>query len=49
MTKRVCPPGYVDRKRQFRETARNILHMAKVKRQMGDAVDAAGSVARAME
>jgi len=38
-----------DRKRRFRETARHILHMAKVKRQMGEAVDAAGAVARAME
>lgn len=38
-----------DRKRQFRETARDILHMAKVKRRMGEAVDAAGAVANAME
>ena len=43
------PSGYADRKRQFRETARDILHMAKVKRQSGEAVDAAGAVARAME
>ena len=49
MSKRGGPPGNADRKRQFRETARNILHMAKVKRQFGEAVDAAGSVARAME
>ena len=41
--------GNADRKRQFRETARHILHMAKVKRQMGEAVDTAGAVARAME
>jgi hypothetical protein len=41
--------GNADRKRQFRETARDILHMAKVKRQRGEAVDTAGAVARAME
>jgi hypothetical protein len=41
--------GNADRKRQFRETARDILRMAKVKRQMGEAVDTAGAVARAME
>ena len=49
MTKRGGPPGDANRKRQFRETARDILHMAKVKRQFGEAVDAAGAVARAME
>ena len=49
MTKRSRPPANEDRKRQFRETARDILHMSKVKRQMGEAVDAAGAVARAME
>ena len=49
MTKRGRPPGNADRKRQFRETARDILHMAKVKRQFGEAVDTAGAVARAME
>lgn len=49
MSKRGAPPGNADRKRQFRETARDILHMAKVKRQFGEAVDAAGAVARAME
>lgn len=38
------PSGYADRKRQFRETARDILHMAKVKRQSGEAVDAADAV-----
>jgi hypothetical protein len=42
-------PGNADRKRQFRETARDILHMSKVKRQMGEAVDTAGTFARAME
>jgi hypothetical protein len=36
-------------KRRFRETARDILHRAKVKRQFGGAVDTAGAVARAME
>ena len=49
MTKRDRPPGNADRKRRFRETARDILHMAKVKRQFGEAVDTAGAVARAME
>jgi hypothetical protein len=49
MTKRARTPGDADRKRQFRETARDILHMTKLKRQMGEAVDAAGAVARAME
>ena len=49
MSKRGGPPGSAARKRQFRETARDILHMAKVKRQFGEAVDAAGAVARAME
>jgi hypothetical protein len=49
MTKRGRPPSNADRKRQFRETARDILHMAKVKRQFGEAVDTAGAVARAME
>jgi hypothetical protein len=49
MTKRDRPPGNADRKRQFRETARDILHMAKVKRQFGEPVDTAGAVARAME
>jgi len=49
MTKRSRPPGNADRKRQFRETVRDILHMAKVKRQFGEAVDTAGAVARAME
>jgi len=43
------PSGNADRKRRFRETARDILHMAKVKRQFGQAVDAAGAVASAME
>jgi len=43
------PPGNADRKRRFRETARDILHMAKVKRQFGEAVDAAGALASAME
>jgi hypothetical protein len=43
------PPGNADRKRQFRETAREILHMAKVKRQFREPVDAAGAVASAME
>jgi hypothetical protein len=43
------PSGNADRKRQFRETARDILHRAKVKRQFGEAVDAAGAVASAME
>ena len=38
-----------DRKRRFRETARHILHMSKVKRQMGEATDTAGTIARAME
>jgi hypothetical protein len=38
-----------ERKRLFRETAREILLTAKVKRQFGEAVDAAGAVARAME
>src|ERR1700739_3313360 len=41
--------GNADRKRQFRETARDILHMAKVKRQRGEAVDTAGAGARALE
>jgi hypothetical protein len=49
MTTRVRPAGVADRKRQFRETARNILHMAKVKKQFGEAVDTAGALARAME
>jgi len=49
MTKRGRPQGNADRKRQFRETARDILHMAKVKRQFGEAVDTAGAVERAME
>lgn len=49
MTTRVRPAGHADRKRQFRETARNILHMAKVKKQFGEAVDTAGALARAME
>jgi len=49
MSTRVRPAGASDRKRQFRETARDILHMAKTKRQFGQAVDAAGAVARAME
>jgi hypothetical protein len=44
MTKRDRPPGNADRKRQFRETARDILHMAKVKRQFGEPVDTAGAV-----
>jgi hypothetical protein len=43
------PTGNADRKRQFRETARNILQVAKGKRRLGDAVDTAGAVARAME
>jgi hypothetical protein len=49
MNTRSRSSGNADRKRQFRETARDILHMAKVKRQMGEAVDTAGAVARAME
>jgi len=49
MSTRSPLPGKADRKRQFRETARDILHMAKVKRQMGQAVDTAGTLARAME
>jgi hypothetical protein len=48
-TTRSRSPGNADRKRRFRETARDILHMAKVKRQMGEAVDTAGAVARAMD
>jgi hypothetical protein len=47
--KRQRAPAKADRQRQFRETARDILHMAKVKRQFGEAVDTAGAVARAME
>ena len=43
------PSSNADRKRQFRETARDILHMDKVKRQMGRATDTAGSLARSME
>jgi hypothetical protein len=49
MTNSGRPPGNADRKRQFRESARDILHMAKVKRQLGEAVDTAGAIARAME
>ena len=41
--------GNANRKRQFRETARDILHVAKAKRRLGEAVDTAGAVARAME
>jgi hypothetical protein len=41
--------GNADRKRQFRETARNILQVEKGKRRLGDAVDTAGAFARAME
>jgi hypothetical protein len=37
------------RKRLFRETARDILSTAKVKRQFGEAVDTAGAIARAMQ
>jgi hypothetical protein len=49
MSTRARPTGNADRKRQFRETARNILHVAKGKRRLGNAVDTAGAVARAME
>ena len=49
MAARARLPGNADRKRQFRETARDLLHMSKVKRQMGEAVDTAGTLARAME
>src|ERR1700733_1573336 len=49
MSTRDRATGNADRKRQFRETARNILHVAKAKRRLGDAVDTAGAVARAME
>jgi hypothetical protein len=49
MSEQNRPPGNADRKRRFRETARDILHSAKVKRQFGQAVDAAGAIARAME
>lgn len=49
ISKQGGPPGNADRKRRIRETARDILHNAKVKRQFGDAVDAAGVVALAME
>src|SRR5450631_4282135 len=45
--KRQRAPAKADRQRQFRETARDILHMAKVKRH-GEAVDTASAVARAM-
>jgi len=48
-TKPERPPTDALRKKRFRETARNILYMAKVKRQFGEAVDTAGPVARAME
>ena len=49
MSKRTSSPGRTDRMRRFRETARDIVHSAKVKRQYGEAVDAAGTIARAME
>jgi hypothetical protein len=49
LAKSARPAANAARKRQFRETARDILHMAKVKRQRGEAVDAAGAVASAME
>jgi hypothetical protein len=42
-------PVNPERNRLFRETARDILSTAKAKRQFGEAVDTAGSVARAME
>ncbi len=43
------PPADADRKRRFRETARNILRMDRVKRQFREAVDTAGAMVRAME
>lgn len=49
MSTRDRPRGNADRKRQFRETARNILQVAKGKHRLGEAVDTAGAVARAME
>jgi hypothetical protein len=47
--KRSRAPVNAERKRLFRETARDILLTAKVKRQFREAVDTAGAVARAME
>jgi hypothetical protein len=47
--KRSRTPVNAERKRLFRETARDILLNAKVKRRFGEAVDTAGAVARAMQ
>ena len=47
--KRSHAPANAERKRLFRETARDILLTAKVKRQFREAVDNAGAIARAME
>ena len=49
MTKLRGPKSDGRRKIQFRETARHIVRMDRVKRQFGEAVDTAGAVARAME
>jgi hypothetical protein len=49
MTKPRQPRFDARRKIQFRETARHIVRMDRVKRQFGEAVDTAGAVARAME
>ena len=49
MIPRARAMGNADRQRQFRETARDILQVAKAKRRLGEAVDTAGAVARAME
>ena len=43
------PPPDALRKIRFRETARTILRTDRVKRQLGEAVDTAGAMARAMD